>query len=113
MSLNKLLMYKGGDPEKPRTILLAPTRVATVLINGAKIHCGIQINIRGITFPLNDREQAVLRNNLSKVKIIIIDESSIVSSMIHYQVNQRLNEIFGYSDQLTFEGMYFIVFGDF
>ena len=37
----------------------------------------------------------------------------MVSSMLLYQVNQRLNEIFGYSDQLLFAGMSFIVCGDF
>ena len=64
-------------------------------------------------FPLNDRQRAVLRNKLSEVKIIIIDEISMVSSMLLYQVNQRLNEIFGYSDQLPFAGMSVIVCGDF
>ena len=33
--------------------------------------------------------------------------------MLLYQVNQRLNEIFGYSDQLPFAGMSVIVSGDF
>ena len=33
--------------------------------------------------------------------------------MLLYQVNQRLNEIFGYSDQLPFAGMSVIVCGDF
>ena len=37
----------------------------------------------------------------------------MVSSMLLYQVNQRLNEIFGYSDQLPFAGMPVIVYGDF
>ena len=37
----------------------------------------------------------------------------MVSSMFLYQVNQRLNEIFGYSDRLTFDGMSVIVCGDF
>ena len=53
-------------------------------------------------FQLNDRQRAVLRNKLSKTKIIIIDEILMVSSMSHYQVNQRLNEIFGCSDRLPF-----------
>ena len=47
-------------------------------------------------FPLNDRQRAILRNKLSEVRITIIDEISMVSSMLLYQVNQRLNEIFGY-----------------
>ena len=113
MPLNKVMMYKGVDPEKPRILLLAPTGVAAVHINGTTIHAGLQINVGGKMFPLNDRQRAVLRNKLSEVKIIIIDEISMVSSMLLYQVNQRLNEIFGYSDQLPFAGMSVIVCGDF
>ena len=63
-------------------------------------------------FPLNDRQRAILRNKLSEVRITIIDEISLVSSMLLYQVNQRLNEIFGYSDQLPFAGLPVIVCGD-
>ena len=63
-------------------------------------------------FPLNDRQRAILRNKLSEVRITIIDEISMVSSMLLYQVNQRLNEIFGYSDQLPVAGLSVIVCGD-
>ena len=85
--------------------MLALTGVAAVHINGTAIHAGLQINVGGKMLPLNDRQRAVLRNKLPEVKIIIIiitiiiiiiiDEISIVSSMFLYQVNQRLNEIFG------------------
>ena len=76
--------------------MLALTGVAAVHINGTAIHAGLQINVAGKMLPLNDRQRAVLRNKLPEVKIIIIiDEISIVSSMFLYQVNQRLNEIFG------------------
>ena len=34
MSLNKVMTYKGVDPEKPRILLLAPTGVAVAHING-------------------------------------------------------------------------------
>ena len=80
--------------------MLAPTGVAAVHIYGTTIHCRLQINIRGKMFPLNDCQRAILRNKLSEVNFIITDEILMVSSMLLYQVNQRLNEIFGYSDQL-------------
>ena len=103
MSLNKVLMYNGGDSEKPRILLVPPTGVGAVYINGT-IHCGLKINIGGKVFPLNDYQRAFLRNK-SEVKIIILDEVSMVSSMLLYRVNQRLNEIFEYSDQLPFAAM--------
>ena len=81
MSFNKVTMYKGVDPEKSRILLLAPTGVAEVHINGPTIHVGLQINVRGTMFPLNDRQRAVLRNKQSEVKIIIMDEISMVSNI--------------------------------
>ena len=112
MLLNKVMMYKNVDPKKPRIFLLAQTGVDAVHINGTAIHAGLQINVGGKMPPLNDRQRAVLRNKLCEVKIIIIiiiDEISMISSMLLYQVNQRLNEIFGYSDQLAFAGISVIV----
>ena len=38
LSLNKVLGYKGGDADKPRISLLAPTGIAATNINGTKIH---------------------------------------------------------------------------
>ena len=87
ISFSKVLMYKGGDPEKPRILLLAPTGVTVVHINGTTIHCGLQINIGGKMFPLNDRQRVILRNKLSELKIIVKDEISMVSSMVLHQVN--------------------------
>ena len=41
----KLLMYKGGHPEKPRILLLAPTGLATINIDGTKIHTALGIPV--------------------------------------------------------------------
>ena len=38
--------------------------------------------------------------------VLVIDEISMVSSALLYQVNMRLNEIFGYSGELPFAGFY-------
>ena len=51
---------------------------------------------------------------LSEVRLIIIDEISLVSSVLFHQVNHRLNEIFRYSGNEPFAGLPVIVlFGDF
>ena len=54
MSPKKVKMYKGVDPEKPRILLLAPTGVAAVHINGTTIHAELEINVGGKMFSLND-----------------------------------------------------------
>ena len=38
MSISKVLIYKGGHPEKPRILLLAPTGAAAIYIDGTTIH---------------------------------------------------------------------------
>ena len=112
-SLNKVLWYKCGDADKPRILLLPPTGVAVININETTIHSGLGINVGSKLYPLNDQQHAVLRNKLSEVRFIITDEISMVSSVLIYQVNQQLNEIFGYSGNEPFTGLPVIVCGDF
>ena len=96
LSLNKVLGYKGGHAHKPRILLLAPTGVAAININGIAIHSGLGINAGSKLYPLNDQQGAALRNKLSEVRLIITDKISMVSSALFYQVNQRSNKIFWY-----------------
>ena len=112
-SNSKLLSFKGGDPEKPRIFILAPTGVTAINIDGTTtIHTALGINVGDTLYPLNDSQCGILRNKLSEIKFIIIDEISMVSSVLFYQVHQRLNEIFGVSTNLPFAGLPFFVFGD-
>ena len=113
MSLSKVLIYKGGELEKPRILLLAPTGVAAININGTTIHSGLGINVGGKLYPLSEQHRAALRNKLSEVRLIIIDKISMVSSVLFFQVNQRLTEIFRYSGKEPFAGLPVMVCGDF
>ena len=44
LHLNQVLGYKGSDGDKPRILLLAPTGVAAITINGTTTHSGLGIN---------------------------------------------------------------------
>ena len=87
MLLSKVLMDKGGELEKPRVLLLAPTGVAAININGTTIHSALGTNVGGTLYPLTKQHRAALRNNFSEVRLIIIDEISTVSSVLLFQVN--------------------------
>ena len=113
MSLCKVLIYKGSELKKPRILLLTPTGVAVINRNGTTIHSGLEINVGGKLYPLSEQHRAALRNKLSEVRLIIIDEISMVSSVLFFQVNQRLTEIFRYSGKEPFAGLPVIVCGDF
>ena len=104
---------KGGHAHKPRILLLAPTGVAAININGIVIHSALGINAGSKLYPLNDQQGAALRNKLSEVRLIITDEISTVSSALFYQVNQWSNKIFWYSGNEPFAGLPVIVCGDF
>ena len=54
MSLRKVEIYKRGELEKPRILLLAPAGVAAININGTTIHSGLGINVRGTLYPLRE-----------------------------------------------------------
>ena len=84
MSLNKVLECKGGNADKPRILLHAPTRVAAININGTTIHSGLGINVGSKLYQLNDQQRAALRNKLSEVKLIIIDKVFMVSSVLFF-----------------------------
>ncbi|XP_057310266.1 uncharacterized protein LOC130648243 [Hydractinia symbiolongicarpus] len=114
-SVTKTMSYHGKDPEKPRVLLLAPTGIAAININGNTIHSGLNIPIHvfGKTVPrLSDQKRSMLRNKLSELQLIIIDEVSMVSNILLLHIHQRLVEIFGCSTNKPFAGISIIFSGD-
>ena len=83
-AVSKVFLYRSGDPSKPRVLLLAPTGVAAININGNTIHSRLHITCRGKLLPLNDANKAELRNKYSEVELVIIDEIPMVSSKLFY-----------------------------
>ena len=66
---------------------MALTGVAAVSIDAKAIHTALGINVGGKLHPLNDRQIGILRNKLTEVKLIIIDEISMVSNVLLYKVH--------------------------
>ena len=52
--------FKGGDPEKPRILILAPTGVAAINIDGTTIHSALGINVGHKLYPFNDSQRGIL-----------------------------------------------------
>ena len=71
--LHKVLIYKGGELEKPRILLLAPTRVAAINLNETTIHSSLGINVGGKLYPLSQQHRAAWRKKFSEVRLIVID----------------------------------------
>jgi len=92
-SVTKVLMYRSGQPDKKRILVLALTGVAAINVNGTTIHSSLTIPTRGKLFPLNDKAKTSLRLSLSCIELIIIDEISMVSSGLFRNVDVRLREV--------------------
>ena len=110
--VTKLLLYRSGDLDKPSVLVLAPTGVAAINMNGTTIHSGLKIHCCGKLFPIIDTNRAILRNKYSQVELVIIDEISMVSSKLFFQVHQRLLETFACPTDIPFVGKPVILCGD-
>ena len=112
-AISKTLLYHCKDPEKPRVLLLGPTGISAVNIGGTTIHSGLGIKPGIKLLGLNDKPKAALRNKLSEVKFLIIDELSMVSSNLWIDINSRLEEIFVIIPEKAFAGLSVMTVGDF
>ena len=115
-ALTKIFSYRNVTLDKPKVLLVAPTGVAAVNIDGTTIHTslGIPVGTYGKNLPrLNDKKRLALRNTLCELRALIIDEISMVSNLQLLYIHLRLVEIFGCSDNIPFAGITVIAVGDF
>ena len=74
------LFYHSKEPDKPRVLLLGPTGISAVNIGGTTIHSGLGMKPGVKLLGSSDKMKASLRKKLSEVKMLIIDEFSMVLS---------------------------------
>ena len=82
-SLAKTLSYGSTLVNKPKALLMAPTGGEGINTDGKTIHTTFNIPVGHFgtnLLPLSDKMKSSLRNRLSELKIIIIDEMSMVSN---------------------------------
>ena len=91
--MSKELRYGSKETDKPRVLLLGPTGISAVNIGGT-IHSGLGIKPGVKLLGLSDKMKSRLRNKLSEVKMVIIDEFSMVSCDLLFKTNVWLLEIF-------------------
>ena len=100
--------YGNVSLDKPKVLLMAPTGVAAINIDGKTIHTALNIPI--IQFgkkssPLSDKMRSSLRSKLSDLKVITIGKISMVSNDFLFHVHLRLIEIFGSVNDQPFAGV--------
>ena len=115
--LEKALSYGSGELTKERMLMLAPTGVAAVHVDGSTIHSALGIvpdrkKSKQVS-RISDKKKCSLRQRFSELKVIIIDEISMVSNHLLLYIHQRLTDILGCNDGTPFAGVSIITCGDF
>ncbi|XP_015125103.1 uncharacterized protein LOC107046894 [Diachasma alloeum] len=101
-----------------QSAVTAPTGIAAYNVNGLTIHRYFQLLIEHDDTPkykqLSDYLLKLMREQMRDVKLIIIDEISMVSNTTLMYINQRLMEIFNTFEQTDgwFGKKHILVFGD-
>ena len=93
---------------------MEPTDVVAINIDGTTINTALYIpKETGDNVPtMSDQTKTQLRLSLSDLKLIIIDEISMVGNTTLLHIHQRLKDIFSTSSSLLFAGIAIIVVGD-
>ena len=66
---------------------MGPTDISAISISGTTIHSGLGIKPGVKLFCISDKIKTSLRNMLSEVKRVVIDEFSMVSSDLFFKIN--------------------------
>jgi DNA replication protein DnaC len=109
----KFLNTKAGEDFSSRRVLvLAPTGKAAYHVKGTTIHSGLRIpaNQKLEHKPLQSSALNTLRNEISTVKLLFIDEISMVGFKLFNCVNQRLMEVM--QSPKPFGGISVVAVGD-
>ncbi|CAB4037856.1 ATP-dependent DNA helicase PIF1, partial [Paramuricea clavata] len=114
-TVTKTFRYAPMNSELPSVLLMAPTGVAAININGTTVNTALAIpRDCGNNVPaMSDKRRTQMRLSLAELKLIIIDEISMVSNMGLLHIHQRLKEIFVTTNSELFAGISVLVFGDF
>ena len=89
----RILRQSGDDPNQPYILRCAFTGTAASIINGQTLHNAFSFSFGNEYFSLNDKTRDARRRSLKNLKIVIIDEFSMVKADMLYQLDLRLKEL--------------------
>ena len=102
------------NPELPTVLLIVPTGVAAININGTTINTALPIPKETTdNLPaMSDQKKTQMRMLLAGLKLIIVDETSMVRNTTLLHIHQRPKEIFGTSNAQLFAGISVLAIGE-
>ena len=109
--VERILRRSGDASEQPYVLLCAATGAAASLIEGITLHKAFNFDFSGKHFSLSDKIRDTKRTQLKNLRILIIDEVSMVKSDMLYQIDLRLQEV-KERPNVPFGGVVLMCFGD-
>ena len=107
----KILRQSGDDPDKPYVLVTAFTGTAAANIDGMTLHSAFNFNFGNEFLSLGDKKRDEKREYLKNLKMIIIDELSMLKADMLYQLDLRLRELMQ-NTEITFGGCSVLLLGD-
>ena len=102
----------NSEPEKDRVILCSYTGKASFNIGGVTLHSTFRLPVKTNEMaPMSLNTCDELRKSLRKLRLIIMDEVSMIGSTLFNWVNMRMQQVF--ENNLPFGGVSVVLFGDF
>ena len=83
-----ILQQPGDDPECPYVLVAAPTGSAASNIRGQTMHTAFGFSWGNDHFSLSDMVRDKRRNQLKNLRVVIIDEISMIKSDQHFQLDK-------------------------
>jgi len=111
---SRILRKPGDDPSNVYVHLTAPTGTAAYNIGGATLHSSFQLPLgqSNLHTNLSSEKIASLRNKFSHLKILVIDEISMVGATMLSIIHQRLQAIMSLPASVPFGGVSILAVGD-
>ena len=109
--MQKILQKEGDEIECPCVIKTAFTGTAASNIEGQTLHASFGFAFDNKHYSLSDKSRDQKKAALKNLKIVIIDEVSMMKSDMLYQLDLRLQEITGRVG-IPFGGIAIFAFGD-
>ena len=110
-AFEKTLRKAGDDPNNPYILRAAHTGSAAKLISGQTLSSTFHIAFNNKYIPLPDQIRDAMRNGLQNLKLLIIDEISMVGPEVLYEIHMKLSgDIF--ANDKPFGGVSVVLLGD-
>ena len=91
--INYMLYQPGDDINLPYVIVVAPTGMAACQIDGSTIHSTFKFGFGNSYQKLSAKTRDLLTDQFRNVAVIIIDEISMLSADMFFNLSRRLSEI--------------------